>query len=160
MGLHLKSPHDIHPAVLKSGIFLAGGISNCPDWQQGVGDRIAAETNAVAVNPRRTDFDMSAYEEISKQQIKWEYLALRMCSFNMFWFPCETLCPITLFELGSALERCQDGALFVGAHPEYQRRFDLVEQINLKGKSCLLYDNLDEMTNEMVLVLGGAFGTP
>jgi hypothetical protein len=159
-GLHLKSPYPLASELCKSGIFLAGGISNCPDWQEDVGNRIANETNANAFNPRRTDFDMAAYEEISRQQIIWEYHALRLCTFNMFWFPEETLCPITLFELGSALERCPDGALFVGSHPNYQRRFDLIEQANLKNKSVHIFDNLDKMTDEIVLVLGGMFGTP
>jgi len=39
-------------------------------------------------------------------------------------FPCETLCPITLYELGtwSILSQQTGAKLFVGCHPEYKRK--------------------------------------
>jgi hypothetical protein len=94
-GRIITSPEPIEHPFQKS-IFLAGGISDCADWQKGVAERIASETNAVVYNPRRTDFDMDAGADLSRIQIRWEYHALRVCQFNLFWFPEETLCPITL----------------------------------------------------------------
>jgi hypothetical protein len=108
-------------------LFLGGGISNCPDWQSEVVKAFEGE-NITLFNPRRDDFDISKKKE-SKIQIKWEYKFLREAGAIMFWFPKETICPITLFELGGAIERRQP--IFLGCHPDYQRRFDLEIQTSL-----------------------------
>jgi hypothetical protein len=152
MGKIVKSPGSLLPIQNRS-IFLAGGISNCPDWQEEVAQRIAESVDdCVVYNPRRDDFDMSAYETISRQQITWEYHALRMSTANLFWFPSETLCPIALFEYGSALERLSVGAVMCGAHPDYERRFDLVEQTRLRNGMPIL-DNLDTLVKETIILL-------
>jgi hypothetical protein len=151
MGKIITSPEPVsHP--FQKAIFLAGGISNCPDWQTPVAERIAAETDAVVYNPRRLDFDMSAYEEISRQQIIWEWHALRTAAFNLFWFPEETLCPITLLEYGSAMERLRPGALMCGTHPNYQRRFDIIEQAKLKQHDPI-YDSLETLVDQTIAML-------
>lgn len=109
---------------VKADLFLAGGISNCPNWQQeiinGLGD-----TNLVVLNPRR---EFYSTETSAREQIKWEYDALRTVSTVLFWFPEETLCPITLFELGVFSQK-PDVKLVVGTHPNYARRLDVVEQL-------------------------------
>lgn len=151
MGKVLTSPAPLEPAA-KNAVFLAGGISNCADWQSGVAERLAANTGAVVYNPRRVDFDMKAYEEVSRQQINWEYYALRMAPVNLFWFPPETLCPITLFELGSAMERLHVGALMVGCHPDYQRRFDVEVQMNLRNMGYVFTD-LEQLVSETEILL-------
>lgn len=151
MGKIVTSPAPLEPSA-KNAVFLAGGISNCADWQSGVAERLAANTGAVVYNPRRLDFDMKAYEEISRQQINWEYHALRMAPVNLFWFPPETLCPITLFELGSAMERLHAGALMVGCHPDYQRRFDIEVQMNLRNKGHVFTD-LEQLVSETEILL-------
>lgn len=151
MGVIVKSPEALRPVTNKS-IFLAGGISNCADWQEEVAVRLAAETDAIIYNPRREDFDMSAYEEVSKQQIIWEWHALRMSTVNLFWFPAETLCPITLLEYGSAMERLHTGALMCGTHPDYQRRFDVITQTELKQHGYI-WDNLDELVDQTIILL-------
>lgn len=115
--------------------------------------RIAAEVpDCVIYNPRRDDFDMSAYEEVSRQQIIWEFHALRMSTVNLFWFPAETLCPITLFEYGSAIERLHAGAVMCGTHPDYQRRFDLIEQTSLRN-GMPIFDDLDHLVRETIILL-------
>jgi len=152
MGRIIKSPEALDPNA-DNPIFLAGGISKCPDWQAPVAERINRETNATIYNPRRDDFDMNAYEDVSKAQIKWEYHALRMSQVNLFWFPCETLCPITLFELGGAIHRLHPGGLMVGTHPDYERRFDIIEQSKLAGSPIRVFDNLDELVSETIILL-------
>lgn len=151
MGKIITSPTPLAPYSTRS-IFLAGGISNCADWQTLVADRLAAETDAVIYNPRRTDFDMSAYEEVSRAQIKWEYHALRLSTVNLFWFPPETLCPVTLLELGSAMERLRPGALMVGCDPEYQRLFDVECQMNLTNHG-IVFKDLSQLVNETAILL-------
>jgi hypothetical protein len=153
MGRVITSPEPIgHP--FEKAIFLAGGISNCPDWQSEVAERIAKETDAVVYNPRRLNFDMTAYEDVSRQQIIWEWHALRVAAFNLFWFPEETLCPITLLEYGSAMERVRVGGLMCGTHPNYARRFDIIEQTKLKDH-VPVFDNLDTMVEQTIIMLRG-----
>lgn len=152
MGTILKSPAALQPNVNRS-IFLAGGISNCWDWQEGAAVKIAsAVDDCIIYNPRRDDFDMSAYEEVSRQQIIWEYHALRMSTVNLFWFPAETLCPITLLEYGSAMERLHPGALMCGTHPDYQRRFDVKMQNELRHGTHI-YDDLDTLVEQTIMLL-------
>lgn len=64
------------------------------------------------------------------EQIAWEYWRLRHVSSIAFWFAQETIQPITLFELGAALER--DVRIVIGIDPLYERRLDVTMQANLK----------------------------
>src|SRR5262249_8534497 len=108
-------------------LFLAGGISGCGGWQSRVGG-LRAAPGLAPLNPRRANstwHDPNAAEE----QIRWEFRHLRKASGVLFWFPCETLCPIALYELGAW--SMTDKPLFVGAHPEYARRLDLLIQTGL-----------------------------
>lgn len=148
MGRIIVSPTPVEHPFQKS-IFLAGGISDCADWQEAVAERLAAETDAVIYNPRRLDFDMNAYEVTSREQIRWEFKALRISAWNFFWFPAETLCPITLMEYGSALERIVPGKLICGTHPEYKRRFDIVEQTELMEHEPI-YDTLESLVEATI----------
>jgi hypothetical protein len=113
-------------------VFIAGGISNCPDWQSEICSMIRTDKFDV-VNPRReTEFDRTG--ATAEQQITWEHNALLLVDDYIFWFPQETLCPITLFELGTVLERLRHETgkfILVGWHPGYQRGFDLQVQIEL-----------------------------
>jgi len=152
-GRIITSPEPLEHPFQKS-IFLAGGISDCSDWQKDVAERIATETDTIVYNPRRVDFDMSAGEELSRIQIRWEWHALRICPFNLFWFPGETLCPITLMEYGSAMERIRVGGLMCGTHPNYARRFDIIEQTELMGH-VRIFDNLDELVEQFIIMLKG-----
>ncbi len=151
MGKIVTSPMPLEPSA-PNAVFLAGGISNCEDWQAAVAERLAANTNAVIYNPRRVDFDMAAYEEVSRQQIRWEFHALRMAKVNLFWFPPETLCPITLLELGSAMERLHPGALMVGCHPDYKRLFDVETQMKLHC-NMPVFDDLESLVGETEILL-------
>jgi hypothetical protein len=103
-------------------LFLGGGISNCPDWQAEM-VQLLDGLPYVLLNPRRDGFDLLD-PKMSVAQIEWEHLHLRDANAILFWFPSETLCPITLFEYGYWLGRPQK-RLFIGVHPDYQRRTDL-----------------------------------
>src|SRR5215510_12424967 len=123
--------------------FLAGGITGCPDWQA---DMIEALDDApvTLLNPRRADFpihDPNAAEE----QITWEYRHLRLADVILFWFPAESICPIVLFELGSALatpRRQQADRLLVATHPHYPRRQDVLIQTRLARPDLEVGDSL------------------
>jgi hypothetical protein len=82
------------------------------------------------LNPRRTTFHVnSAAEDETKKQIQWEYDHLKAASAVLFYFPSETLCPISLLELGKEL--VQQRPLFVAVHKDYQRRQDVIHQTRL-----------------------------
>src|SRR4029453_16055714 len=109
-------------------LFLAGGISGTVDWQADVIGRLA-DLPLVVLNPRPKKFPIND-PTAAPAQIEWEFRHLRRATAVLFWFPCETLCPIALYELGGrALVREQP--LFVGTHPDYGRRLDVEVQLNL-----------------------------
>ena len=109
-------------------VFLAGGISGTFDWQADVVARLA-DLPLVVLNPRRRDFPMDD-PTAAQAQIEWEFRHLRRATAVLFWFPPETLCPIALYELGGRAQVCEQ-PLFVGTHPDYQRRLDVDVQLKL-----------------------------
>jgi nucleoside 2-deoxyribosyltransferase-like protein len=118
---------DSRPAV-----FLAGGITGCVEWQKEIVVRLN-DLPVVLLNPRRANFPIDD-PTAAPQQIEWEHRHLHKADAITFWFPCETLCPITLYELGAwSVYRDERGPrpLFVGVHPEYQRRQDVEIQTRL-----------------------------
>lgn len=129
--------------AVKDTIFLAGGITNCWDWQKPVAELFDDRTNLTVFNPRRTNWNMENSEEASKAQILWEHEHLQRAETILFWFPHETLCPITLLELGKYLMTPK--ALVVGTHPEYQRRLDVIVQSRLERPNLKIWSNLDDM---------------
>jgi len=128
-------------------LFLAGGISNCPDWQSILQKLIHAKMpELVLINPRRLDFDISD-PTMTETQINWEFRHLLSSSAVSFYFPPETLCPITLFELGkwSSAKR-----IFICCHPKYARREDVIIQIGLIRKDVKVVDTLEDLSEQIV----------
>jgi hypothetical protein len=105
----------------------------------------------VIFNPRRQHFpidDPSAAEE----QIRWEHHHLRLASDILFWFPCETLCPIALYELGAW--SMTDKPIYVGVHPEYRRRQDIDIQTELTRPQVEIVYSLQDLAGQVVDALG------
>lgn len=141
---------EILPTVERKerSVFLGGGISNCPDWQKEV-IRDLQESNwtGTAISPRRSQM-FSLQGEIANEQIEWEHAALSFSPTIAFWFPCETMCPITLFELGVYSQQL-DKRLIVGTHPDYARRFDVIKQLSLSRPEIVVTDNLESVVSEI-----------
>lgn len=128
------NPGTLAPASLS--LFLAGGISNCPNWQAEIiqiflknFDLHLIIKSFVVFNPRRKDWNPDLSED-AEVQIKWEYEHLKKADMIIFWFPKETLCPIALFELGKYAENYSK-KIFVGVHPDYKRKEDIILQMSL-----------------------------
>jgi hypothetical protein len=134
------------PEKLEYGdLFLAGGISNCPDWQEEAVNLLDV-IPGVVLNPRRgTDFS----EAEAEQQIEWEHEALSTVPKILFWFPKETLCPITLFELGVFSQRSHV-EVFVGTHPSYQRRLDVVKQLQLARPEIIVRNTVEDVVKDYI----------
>ncbi len=120
-------------------LFLAGGIQNCPDWQQEIRGYFK-DIDIVIFNPRRKDFPIgdpnAAYE-----QIKWECEFLERANMILFWFSRGSLNPIVLFEYGKWLMNTRSynrplghyKPIFVGIDPEYERKQDVEIQTQLEN---------------------------
>lgn len=127
---YIEAPrYDYDPALVNihDSIFLAGGITDCPDWQSEMVD-LLADTDLTIFNPRRKNFPIhdksAAYE-----QILWEYRHLHKATAILFWFPEETLCPIVLYELGAWAPTTKQ--IFIGTHYNYKRKSDVEIQTRL-----------------------------
>jgi hypothetical protein len=138
--------HEIVPSV---DLFLAGGITNCPDWQAEALALLRDQDIAVA-NPRRKRA-LALQGKGATHQIEWEYGYLKRARVVLFWFPKESLCPIALFELGKELE--SGSRVVIGVHPEYSRRFDVITQVRCYDPEFPVYDKLADVVAAAVRAL-------
>lgn len=128
-------------------LFLAGGISGCPAWQAPLASQLSHALACWTLLDPRRELPPEAEAEIAAQ-IEWEHRHLRRAEAVLFWFPAETLCPITLYELGAM--SMTDKKLFVGVHPGYQRRNDVLHQTRLVRPEVNVVGDLDALAAEVV----------
>lgn len=142
---YVEAPKRYLPGVADPpAVFLAGGITGCPDWQQEA-RRLLEASPCVVLNPRRPDFPIGE-PSAAWFQIDWEFRHLRKAKAVLFWFPKETLCPIALYELGAwSMTR---KPIFVGAHPEYQRRQDVVIQTDMARPGVKVVDSVGALVEQ------------
>jgi hypothetical protein len=129
-------------------IFIAGGISNCENWQATMPE-LLAETELVLLNPRREGFDITN-PLMEQEQIEWEHLHILEADSYLFWFCEETLCPITLFELGKIIGLFPLKPIFVGTHPKYARHRDIKFQMLLMRPEIHVVHTLSGVTDQVV----------
>lgn len=140
-------------------LFLAGGITGCPDWQSEVAAMLA-DTDLTLVNPRRKNFPIddpnAAYD-----QIKWEHDHLGQVDAILFWFCKDTVQPIVLFELGKYGFMNRFGyvgeprfkaerSVFVGVEEGYPREVDVLTQIRLDYPQAVIHRTLDELAASVI----------
>lgn len=106
-------------------VFLAGGITGCPDWQaEAIG--LLSSTGWTVFNPRQVAFDVTN-PDAGPQQVEWECAHRRLADWLLFWLPaCDasvTTQPIAMYEFGHALARGR--RMVVGCDPGYPRRRDV-----------------------------------
>ncbi len=123
-------------------LFLAGGISNCPDWQSEI-IKLMREYSITVLNPRRDSFDISD-PTATDFQIAWEHRHLHLAEAISFWFPKETECPITLFELGYWLLSAKP--LAIGLDPDYPRIQELFAQLLIHRPDLQIATTLKSLT--------------
>lgn len=121
-------------------IFLAGGITNCEDWQHKVLSELSTVNfkKGTVLNPRRENFPIND-PGAAREQIMWEHEALWMADVVSFWFAGgESVQPIVMFELGCHLGRYCAGAgprILVGVDPSYKRRSDVYIQLEAHNQA-------------------------
>jgi len=143
--LYIEAPKFDYYNHHEMPIFLAGGITDCPDWQSLIVEKLS-DVEVLIYNPRRKDFpinDLSAAE----LQIFWEYTYLRKAHCISFWFPQETLCPIVLFELGAWLNSKKK--IFVGVQQDYKRRKDVEIQTFLVRPDLEIVYNVFDLAQQV-----------
>jgi len=74
MSIVIEAPNEIYSIENSHNVklFLAGGISNCPNWQEVMIEKLKNFPNLTIYNPRRENYpsnDRKAVEE----QITWEF---------------------------------------------------------------------------------------
>lgn len=125
-------------------VFLAGGITNCRDWQKELVEKFS-DTDLTLMNPRRKDWPIDD-PDASEKQINWEHYHLDRARAISFWFSSETVQPITLFELGKWLG--EGTPLFIGVDPDYPRKVDVKIQVALETEIDIV-DSIDQLAAQI-----------
>ena len=126
-------------------VFLAGGITNCPNWQQEIINRLAGVTTGTLLNPRRPNFPIND-PDAARAQITWEFNALARANIFSMWFCAGTSDqPICMYELGRHLALYNAGhqlhRVVIGIEPGYKREADVRIQTGLVNADLALQIN-------------------
>jgi len=130
-------------------LFLAGGITNCPDWQSEIIEKLKNLRELVIFNPRRKSFNIKD-PNAAKEQITWEFNHLSDADFILFWFCAETIQPITLLELGKYCLAYDHIPAFIGCDPKYERKQDVEIQTKLARPDIQIVYSLDELAKQVI----------
>lgn len=141
-------------------IFLAGGITNCPLWRIELIELLENEKGTL-INPRRKNFPIHD-PNASKEQITWEYNMLnKVADAISFWFSIGSNNPIVLFELGCHSNRYEwknspftvlrgdPFPIFVGVHPQYERKRDVEIQMELRQPYIRIVYSLNDLADQI-----------
>jgi hypothetical protein len=133
---YIEAPNTCSKAGVR--VFCAGGITNCPDWQQDL--RLSLETKLAHVpvilfNPRRKNFPIGS-PSAAEAQIRWEFTHLHLADVILFWFSRGSDNPIVQYEYGMHLSRMLYSrrklpSIVCGVDCEYSRKADVLIQTSL-----------------------------
>lgn len=146
MATIIEAPNDVYSLENSENkkVFLAGGITNCPDWQAEMIEKLKYVRGITLYNPRRANFPMDD-PNAAEEQITWEYEKLKAADIIVFWFSRGSLNPIVLYELGK-WGNSTSKSIVVGIDEEYERRQDVEIQTRLARKSEFpFYNSLDDV---------------
>ena len=149
MALIIEAPNEVYSLENNRNIriFLAGGITNCPDWQSDVIDRLKDEPGITIYNPRRKNFPIGD-PKAAEEQITWEYEKLADADVIAFWFSRGSLNPIVLYELGK-WGNSSDTEIVIGIDPEYERKQDVEIQTMLARPELDIITDFDEFCDAL-----------
>lgn len=138
---------EYRDASTKHRLFLAGGITNCPDWQTDVIQQLTDIPNLTIFNPRRDTYPYD-HKHLDEEQITWEYKHLERATIILVWFSAATLNPIVLYELGRWVNSNPGIPAFIGIEPGYKRTNDVIIQTKLSRPDIIIVENLDELVRQ------------
>lgn len=142
---YVESPKNHIRTSSRKAVFLAGGITDCPDWQSEL-TGLMKDLDITILNPRRKNFPIQN-PQASREQIRWEFEHLRKADIVIFWFPKESICPIALYELGAWC--MTDKPICLGVAPEYERKLDIEEQTALVRPEIEIVCSLKELAEQI-----------
>lgn len=140
----ITAPEPIPPEGIPA-VFLAGGVTNCPLWQDEIIeilDRKSREREMedfIVLNPRRKNFPIHD-PNAAKEQITWEFRAIERAEVFSMWFcnsPSDQ--PICMYELGRNLV-CKLWVC-IGIEPGYRRENDVRIQTKLARPEVATFFN-------------------
>ena len=137
----ITAPQDYIPQPNDVLCFLAGGITNCKEWQEEVIftlKRIGGLEHLVVFNPRRDNFPIDD-PNASEEQITWEFNWLNRADiFSMYFCRSESDQPICMYELGRNLHKMKtdypisyEDRIVVSVEDGYKRESDVKIQMML-----------------------------
>jgi hypothetical protein len=139
--------------------FLAGGITNCQEWQDLIISKLKNEDdNLIIFNPRRKKFPIND-PTASFEQIKWEFDYLEQCDiFSMYFDSTEKSDqPICFYELGRNIERMKQrfskdwiNRILISVDTNFRRYPDVIIQTLLATDSKInptTADNIELLTS-------------
>lgn len=127
---------SIERPIYKS-VFLAGGITNCKEWQKEVIKELEFDDISI-FNPRQEHFDITD-KSASYKQIAWEFERLEeMSVFSIYFCNDNSDQPICMYELGRNIVRMQNrfpndwqDRIVISVEYGYRRKVDVVIQTGL-----------------------------
>lgn len=144
---YFEAPEEWQPHVRDHpSVFLAGGITGCPDWQREITMMLGGH-GVTLLNPRRANFPIGD-PDAAREQIEWERRHLRRADAIVFWFCAAAIQPIALYELG-AWSMTQK-PMAVGVEPGYQREQDVRIQTELARPDVTIVDSLNALAKTVV----------
>lgn len=135
------APEYYVPTKEEVTVFLAGGITNCEDWQKEVIDYLKSlpeeKTDKLVIfNPRRDKWPKSSDTEEIRRQINWEADYIRSSYiFSMYFTDTEKSDqPICFYELGKYAHSYND---IISYKEGFKRALDVEFQMSINGRSCV-----------------------
>lgn len=124
-------------------VFLAGGITNCKEWQKAVIRELEFEDISF-FNPRQEHFDVSD-KNASYNQILWEFERLeKMDIFSMYYCNDNSDQPICMYELGRNISEIKknysktwEHRIIISVEKGYKREQDVFIQTRLATNSII-----------------------
>jgi len=153
MAIIVEAPNEeysIQNETLNLKVFVAGGITNCPDWQAEFLEYFKDYDFVTFFNPRRKDFDVTD-PKASEKQIVWEHRHLEEADVIIYWFSRGSLNPIVLYELGKYINTNKH--ILIGIDPEYQRKSDVEVQSALMNYENGYFYTIEVLANELKALL-------
>lgn len=137
----IVAPKIYQPGENEISVFLAGGITNCSNWQNeiimGI-DKAEYDSSIVIFNPRRENFPIHI-PSAADEQIEWEFYQLnKMDIFSMYFCESDSDQPICMYELGRYISEMQKrfpidwkDRIIISVEDGYKRKNDVLVQSRL-----------------------------
>jgi len=146
-------------------LYLAGGMSNCPNWQkeftqhfENLKDdcqtmmRCFWLNNLTIINPRRNNYDPTKKSEVKKQTM-WEYSHIKSSDAMVFYFPEESICSSALLQYGKCL--ASNKKIFLGIDESYTKLLDLYTITRLERPDQPINYSLKDLIEEVQTFIEG-----